>query len=445
MANHSPHPNSLSPHSKQPTSAFQWPIPPSSPSHMKPNTQSTLADITVKEILERYNEDPELLKYILTAKTEEDKRKAAKDTLRAEEARIQLRHMDLELCREQAKASAKFERPVYPPGQPQPYPHAVQAVHHHTPVIAHPAHPHHPYPYYNLAPVQQQVLARFQQPPQHAPGQHQPPASPSIPYPHSAHPLCPPATDEKNFASRLPQFRQPSPSAAAAGQYEDSKKRSRASISSPNEGEQDKLLHTKVMEALKAKIQRGSGGPLSPLTAPPIRPPPSASTSTPSQDHPNKKKKPALPRPVVVHQVETASSPSPSPRSAKPVLPPIDTNLGRMDTTVAKATVTTTTRTVTKSDMDSTSSTASSNSSGHQETAKTDSTAESTRQQRQQNAKSSIDINSTASPSDHILLNTRRARSLSPSSSTSSSSSSSSSSSTANTNTTANTTKKIAS
>lgn len=30
-------------------------------------------DITVKEILERYNEDPELLKYILTAKTEEDK------------------------------------------------------------------------------------------------------------------------------------------------------------------------------------------------------------------------------------------------------------------------------------------------------------------------------------------------------------------------------------
>ncbi|GAN07897.1 hypothetical protein MAM1_0181c07401 [Mucor ambiguus] len=442
MANHSPHPNSLSPHSKQPTSAFQWPIPPSSPSHMKSNTQQAMADITVKEILERYNEDPELLKYILTAKTEEDKKKAAKDTLRAEEARIQLRHMDLELCREQAKASARFERPVYPPGHPQPYPHAVQAIHHQTQIVAHTAHPHHPYPYYSLAPVQQQVLARFQQPPQHAPGQQQPPASPSMPYPHSAHPLCPPPADEKNFASRLPQFRQTSPS-AAAGLSEETKKRSRASISSPNEVEQDKLLHTKVMEALKAKIQRGSGGPLSPLTAPPIRPPPSASTSASSQEHPNKKKKPTLPRPVVVHQAETASSPSPSPRSAKPVLPPIDTNLGRIDT-VAKATATTTAHTVAKNNIDSTSSAASSNSSGSQENVKTESTG-STRQQRQQDAKSRIDINSTASPSDHILLNTRRARSLSPSSSASSSSSSSSSSAAAHINTTANTTKKIAS
>lgn len=72
MASHSPHPNSLSPHSKQPTSAFQWPIPPS-PSHLKPVANPNMNDITVKEILERYNEDPELLKYILTAKSEEDK------------------------------------------------------------------------------------------------------------------------------------------------------------------------------------------------------------------------------------------------------------------------------------------------------------------------------------------------------------------------------------
>lgn len=358
--------------------------------------------------------------------------------MRAEEARIQLRHMDLELAREQSKASSRFERPVYPPGYPQPYPHAVQAMHHQAPVVAHAPHPHQPYPYYSLAPVQQQVLARFQQPPQHAPGQQQPPASPSMPYPHSAHPLCPPPADEKSFASRLPQFRQTSPSAAAA-LSEENKKRSRASISSPNEVEQDKLSHNKVMEALKAKIQRGSGGPLSPLTASPIRPPPSsssASTSTPSQEHPNKKKKPALPRPVVVHQVETASSPSPSPRSAKPVLPPIDTSLGRIDT-VAK-----TTRIVaTKSDTDSTGSAASSHSSGHQESVKIVSTESTTRQQRQQNAKSSIDMNSTASPSDHILQNTRRARSLSPPSS--SSSSSSSSSATANTNNTANTSQKI--
>lgn len=439
MANHSPHPHSLSPHSKQPTSAFQWPIPPTSPSHMKAN--ALLNDITVKEILERYNEDPELLKYILTAKTEEDKKKAAKDTLRAEEARIKLRHMDLELCREQSKASARFERPVvYPPGFPQPYPpHAVHTIHHATPIVAHTAHPH-PYPYYSLAPVQQQVLARFQQPPQHTPGQQQPPASPSMPYPHSAHPLCPPPADEKNFASRLPHLRQPSPSsaAAAAGLSEETKKRSRASISSSNEGEQDKLLHTKVMEALKAKIQRGNGAPLSPLTAPPIRPSPSVSTSTPSQEHPNKKKKPALPRPVVVHQVDTASSPSPSPRSAKPVLPPIDTNLGRVDTVTKAAT-----RIVVKSDTDSTgSATSSSNSNGHQETVKTEGTESAPRQQRQKDTKSSIDIDSTASPSDHILQNTRRARSLSPPSSSSSSSSSASSPVEADANKSASTTKK---
>lgn len=314
--------------------------------------------------------------------------------------------MDLELAREQSKASTKFERPVYPPGYPHPYPHAAPPIHHQGQIISHP-HPHHPYPYYSLAPVQQQVLARFNSQSQNAQGQQQPPASPSMPYPHSAHPLCPPPAEEKNFPSRLPQFRQTSPSAAAIS--EENKKRNRSSISSPNDIEQDKLSHNKVMEALKAKIQRSNGGPPSPLTASPIRPPPSQ-----SQDYPNKKKKPTLPRPVVVHEVEVASSPSPSPRSAKPVLPPIDTNLGRIDTVTKTAT--TTSRTTTKSDTDSTNSATSSHSSSHQENVK----HEPTESTHQQDTKSSIDINnnnSTASPSDHILLNTRRARSLSPPSS----------------------------
>ncbi|CEP14065.1 hypothetical protein [Parasitella parasitica] len=407
MANNSPHPNSLSPHSKQSASAFQWPIPPS-PSHSKPASNPNMSDITVKEILDRYNEDPELLKYILTAKSEEDKKKAAKDTLKAEEARIQLRHMDLEFAREQSKASARFERPIYPPGYPQPYPHSVAAIHPQPQLVSHPSHPHHPYPYYGLAPVQQQVLARFNNQSQHGPGQQQQPASPSIPYPHSAHPLCPPPADEKNFPSRLPQFRQTSPSAALS---EESKKRNRSSISLPNDIEQDKISHNKVMEALKAKIQRSNGGPPSPLTASPIRPP--ASSSAQSQDFPNKKKKPALPRPVVVHQAaETATSPSPSPRSAKPVLPPIDTNLGRMDS-VTKTTTVTTATAATKSDTESTSSASSTHSSDN---VKIES-SEPSRQQHRQDPKSAIDIknnNSTASPSDHILLNTRRARSLSP-------------------------------
>jgi hypothetical protein len=79
MASHSPHPTSLSPQVKTAT-AFHWPIP-GSPSHLKPithyhhnnNNNNNMNELSVKEILERYNEDPELMKYILTAKSEEDK------------------------------------------------------------------------------------------------------------------------------------------------------------------------------------------------------------------------------------------------------------------------------------------------------------------------------------------------------------------------------------
>lgn len=43
-------------------SAFQWPLPP----------QSEL-ELTIKEILDVYQHDPELLKLVLSAKAEEDK------------------------------------------------------------------------------------------------------------------------------------------------------------------------------------------------------------------------------------------------------------------------------------------------------------------------------------------------------------------------------------
>lgn len=75
MSNHSPHPNSISPNTfsskKSQSSAFVWPIP-ISPSQIKPNNNN-MNELSVREILDRYNEDPELLKYILTAKSEEDK------------------------------------------------------------------------------------------------------------------------------------------------------------------------------------------------------------------------------------------------------------------------------------------------------------------------------------------------------------------------------------
>lgn len=46
----------------RPPSAFQWPLPP----------QSEL-ELTIKEILDVYQHDPELLKLVLSAKAEEDK------------------------------------------------------------------------------------------------------------------------------------------------------------------------------------------------------------------------------------------------------------------------------------------------------------------------------------------------------------------------------------
>jgi hypothetical protein len=118
--------------------------------------------------------------------------------------------------------------------------------------------------------------------------------------------------------------------------------------------DEDKLSHNKVMEALKAKIQRG-GGPMSPLGPPTPR------------DPLEKKKKFSAPTPT-----ETTASP----RSAKPYLPPIDTNMGRIDT-------------------------------NHE---KSDSSSSSSESEEENKAKH------VGSPSDPILVNARRARSLSPSS-----------------------------
>lgn len=64
MTNQSPHPNQLSPRSKHSMSAFQWPISPSSQSS---------TEISLKEILDRHGDNPELLKCILRAKADEDK------------------------------------------------------------------------------------------------------------------------------------------------------------------------------------------------------------------------------------------------------------------------------------------------------------------------------------------------------------------------------------
>ncbi|GAA5798174.1 hypothetical protein HPULCUR_003574 [Helicostylum pulchrum] len=57
----------------------------------------TLSDISVGEILDMYKNDTDLLKHILAAKTEEDKRKGAEEIRRAEEARLHSKFIDLQL------------------------------------------------------------------------------------------------------------------------------------------------------------------------------------------------------------------------------------------------------------------------------------------------------------------------------------------------------------
>ncbi|GAA5799886.1 hypothetical protein HPULCUR_005307 [Helicostylum pulchrum] len=276
--------------------AFQWPIPNKSPITKNNNNNN---EISVREIIEKYYpNDKELLKHALMAKAEEDKKQTAQDTLKTEQARIHLRHLDLELMREQTKVTV----------QPQ---------------------------YYSLAPVQQQVLARITGHPNHiSPSNNnnnnqQPPASPGV-YPHSAHPLCLPDNrlNPPRQYLQLPTSQQPTTPVSPSHEYDLLRKRGRASISYTAVVEEDKHKHNKVMEALKAKIQRGSSSPL-------------ATTAPNSAFRDNNKRQRTLPKPTAsepppinttttLHQLQPST---PSPRSAKPILPPIDTSIGRIPTT----------------------------------------------------------------------------------------------------------------
>ncbi|KAI8332208.1 hypothetical protein BC941DRAFT_474298 [Chlamydoabsidia padenii] len=58
-------------------------------------TTNRLNDISVDDILKIYKHDTELLKHILKAKTEEDKRRAAEEVRCTEEARLQSKYLDL--------------------------------------------------------------------------------------------------------------------------------------------------------------------------------------------------------------------------------------------------------------------------------------------------------------------------------------------------------------
>lgn len=162
-------------------------------------------DISIKEILETYKDDKDLMKHVLAAKAEEDKKKAAEETLRVEQARIQLKHLDLELAREQTRQRAEP----------------------------------------SLVPMQQQLLARItgKEPETYATPSSMHP-SPTV-LPPIQHHLSPHNVQPSQQLSPI------SPQASSP------RKRSRSNHFDTHGINRPTPSHDQVMEALKAKIQKG--------------------------------------------------------------------------------------------------------------------------------------------------------------------------------------------
>ncbi|KAG9301751.1 hypothetical protein G9A89_003298 [Geosiphon pyriformis] len=80
-------------------SAFAYPSP---ASHL-PRT-----DLSLREILDTYRENNDLLKQILAAKAEEDKRRAEEEKYKTEQLRLQCKQVELEMLREQKKPPTIF-------------------------------------------------------------------------------------------------------------------------------------------------------------------------------------------------------------------------------------------------------------------------------------------------------------------------------------------------
>ncbi|KAI9254885.1 hypothetical protein BY458DRAFT_558696 [Sporodiniella umbellata] len=85
------------------------------------------AEITIKELLEKYTHDQALLRHVLMAKSEEDKRQTAKAILKTEQARIHLRRLELEIIKE--RQSVKSNACKFRVRSPEsPYPHSAHPL-----------------------------------------------------------------------------------------------------------------------------------------------------------------------------------------------------------------------------------------------------------------------------------------------------------------------------
>ncbi|RHZ70614.1 hypothetical protein Glove_269g24 [Diversispora epigaea] len=77
-------------------------------SYPSPATKIPRSDISLREILENYRDDNDLLKQILAAKAEEDKRHAEEEKYKAETVRLQCKQVELEMLKEQKKPHTIF-------------------------------------------------------------------------------------------------------------------------------------------------------------------------------------------------------------------------------------------------------------------------------------------------------------------------------------------------
>ncbi|KAI9497575.1 hypothetical protein BDB00DRAFT_868172 [Zychaea mexicana] len=337
-------------------------------------------DISLRHLLDRYRDEHDLLQHVLKAKLEEDKKIAAQDTLKIEQARIHLRELDLELMREHGKATIRYydkqhTTPEYitpaPPPTHLPPPLGMGnsvTTHATTTNTPTPAGPHTTLPpisssqYNGLAPVQQQVLARIT-------------SSSSFghteAYPHSAHPLCPPSDPHAyRRNNRLYPSQQPatpiSPGGALNGDDKTVRKRSRNSVNDlgggggGESGNTSSLTHVQVMEALKAKIQRGtnntnssnSNGSNSAHVDSHIDRTHSNGNSNSGNTSKRARTTATTAAPTIIKTEvdrDCIVSSTPSPRSAKPILPPIDTSVGRVKSSMPTTTNTAVTPTNNKS------------------------------------------------------------------------------------------------
>ncbi|OZJ03191.1 hypothetical protein BZG36_03315 [Bifiguratus adelaidae] len=109
-----------SPPHPQRSSVFQWPTPPVrvdtnvgrtpqypplTPSSLlvTPTTSQAKNDITLREVLEQYKDDKEMLIAVLKAKAEEDKRRAAEEAFKTEQVRTHIKSIEYEILKEQAR------------------------------------------------------------------------------------------------------------------------------------------------------------------------------------------------------------------------------------------------------------------------------------------------------------------------------------------------------